>query len=178
MTTPTEVNTAVSSAEALVVHLNQAFPGAVVKKDEAGALVIANDQLQPVVQHLKEDPAFLCDYLANLTSVDYPDRFEVVYHLYSTVHQGGPLVLKAYADKADPVVPSLTPLYAGANFQEREVYDMMGIRFSGHPHLKRILMWEGFAGYPLRKDYPLGYETVEFTFNFDEVQSQKPSPRE
>ena len=65
-------------------------------------------------------------------------------------------------DKANPVMPSLTPIWPGADFQEREVYDMMGIRFEGHPNLRRILMWEGFEGYPLRKDYKEPYYEEEF----------------
>jgi NADH-quinone oxidoreductase B subunit/NADH/F420H2 dehydrogenase subunit C len=133
-------------------HLNEAFPGA-VSQDPAGALVVDRGQLLEVARYLQETPELAFDYLANLTSVDYPDRFEVVYHLCSTAHEGPPLLLKAHADKADPQVPSLVPVWAGAHVQEREVYDMMGVRFTGHPDLRRILMWEGFEGYPLRKGY-------------------------
>ncbi len=121
---------------------------------EAGAgeaLVLPAADFREVVRHLKEVEGW--DYLSNVTSVDYPDRFEVVYHLYSTKRTGPPLALNLAVGKDDPTVPSLVDLYRGADLQEREVYDMMGVRFAGHPNLKRILLWEGFAGHPLRKDY-------------------------
>jgi len=142
----------VASAEQTTLPLEEAFPGA-VSTDESGAWVVAPDSLVEVATYLRDTPGLHCDYLSNLTSVDYPDRFEVVYHLYSTAYQGGATVLKVHADKSDPVVPSLVPVWPGADFQEREVWDLMGIRFDGHPNLRRILMWEGFHGHPLRKDY-------------------------
>lgn len=133
-------------------RLQEAVPGAIVAAEPSG-LVIAPDRLVEVGAFLRDDPALLYDYLSMVTSVDYPDRFELVYYLYSMVRHAGPLVLKVQADKADPVVPSLVAVWAGADLQEREVYDMMGVRFSGHPNLTRLLMWDGFAGFPLRKDY-------------------------
>jgi NADH/F420H2 dehydrogenase subunit C len=133
-------------------RLQEAVPGAIVSAEPSG-LVIAPDRLVEVGTFLRDDPALVYDYLSMVTSVDYPDRFEVVYYVYSMVRHAGPIVLKVPADKADPLVPSLVPVWAGADLQEREVYDMMGIRFSGHPNLKRLLMWDGFAGFPLRKDY-------------------------
>jgi len=133
-------------------RLQEAVPGAIVAAEPSG-LVIAPDRLVEVGAFLRDDPALLYDYLSMVTSVDYPDRFELVYYLYSMVRHAGPLVLKVHADKSDPVVPSLVAVWAGADLQEREVYDMMGVRFSGHPNLKRLLMWDGFAGFPLRKDY-------------------------
>jgi len=98
------------------------------------------------------------DYLSSVTAVDYypEDRMEVVYHLYKTT--GGPaLELKVQTGRELPVVPSAVGLYKGADFQEREVWDLLGIRFEGHPDLRRILMWEGFAGHPLRKDWKEAY---------------------
>jgi NADH-quinone oxidoreductase subunit C/D len=133
-------------------RLQEAVPGAIVAAEPSG-LVIAPDRLVEVGTFLRDDPALLYDYLSMVTSVDYPDRFELVYYLYSMVRHAGPIVLKVQADKADPVVPSLVAVWAGADLQEREVYDMMGIRFSGHPNLTRLLMWDGFVGFPLRKDY-------------------------
>ncbi len=141
-----------TKADGLLDRLSETFPGA-VSVDESGGYVVTPGKLVDVARYLKEQPDLAYDYLSMVTSVDYPDRFEVVYYLYSTERQGGPVVLKAHADREDPVVPSLVSVYAGADFQEREVYDMMGIRFAGHPNLKRILMWEGFEGWPLRKDY-------------------------
>ena len=94
------------------------------------------------------------DLLSSVTGVDYfPDTMEVVYHAYRTV--GGPgLVFKVQVPRQDPVeVPSVTPIWPGAEFQEREIWDLFGIRFVGHPDLRRILMWEGFDGHPMRKDW-------------------------
>jgi NADH-quinone oxidoreductase subunit C/D len=95
------------------------------------------------------------DYLSSITGVDYlpEDRMEVVYQVYKTT--GGPgLMFKVQVPRQDPVeVPSLVSIYPGAEFQEREAWDLLGIKFTGHPDLRRILMWEGFAGFPLRKDW-------------------------
>jgi NADH-quinone oxidoreductase subunit D/NADH-quinone oxidoreductase subunit C/D len=95
------------------------------------------------------------DYLSSITGVDYlPDgKMEVAYHLYKTT--GGPgLLFKVQVPREDPVeIPSLVSIYPGAEFQEREAWDLLGIKFAGHPDLRRILMWEGFAGFPLRKDW-------------------------
>lgn len=99
------------------------------------------------------------DYLSSITGVDYlPEgKMEVVYHVYKTT--GGPgLVFKVQAPRQDPVeAPSLVSIYPGAELQEREAWDLLGIKFSGHPDLRRILMWEGFAGHPLRKDWREAY---------------------
>ncbi len=95
------------------------------------------------------------DYLSSVTGVDYlPDnKMEVVYQVYKTT--GGPgLIFKVQVPRQDPVeVPSLVSIFPGAEFQEREAWDLLGIKFTGHPDLRRILMWEGFAGFPLRKDW-------------------------
>jgi len=123
------------------------------------AISVKADALFKVASHLKEKEGY--DYLSAVTGVDYPDRFEVIYHLYSMKEEKGPLILKVSTSKEEPEVPSVTPLWPGANFQEREVYDLMGIRFSGHPDLKRILLWEGYEGHPLRKDFPIqGYKNI------------------
>jgi NADH-quinone oxidoreductase subunit C/D len=113
-------------------------------------LVQASNSLE-LFRYLKEAEGY--DYLANLTSTDYADCYELVYHLASSTKVGKLLGVKIRTGKEDPHVPSLTSIWPGANFQEREVWDMMGIRFDGHPNLKRILLWEGFEGFPLRKDY-------------------------
>jgi NADH-quinone oxidoreductase subunit D/NADH-quinone oxidoreductase subunit C/D len=94
------------------------------------------------------------DFLSSVTAVDYmpEDRMEVVYHAYQTT--GGPgLVYRVQVERDDPVVPSLTPVFPGANLQEREAWDLMGIHFEDHPNLKRVLLWEGFEGHPLQKDW-------------------------
>ncbi len=98
------------------------------------------------------------DYLSSVTGVDYLAEgfMEVVYHVYKTT--GGPaLIYKSRTSRDNPVLPSLVDLYPGADFQEREIWDLFGIRFEGHPDLRRILLWEGFGGHPLRKDWKEPY---------------------
>ncbi|CAF0691961.1 NADH-quinone oxidoreductase subunit C [Candidatus Methylacidithermus pantelleriae] len=111
--------------------------------------------VRDVARFLKEERGFR--FLLDITAVDHlPEkpRFEVVYHFYH-LDLGLPLRIKARVPEEDPTVPSLVPVYATANWHEREAYDMMGLRFEGHPDLRRILMWEGYPYFPLRKDFPL-----------------------
>ena len=88
-----------------------------------------------------------------MTGVDYLSFLECVYHFYSVDTKECSLQLRVRVDRDDPHIPSLVPIFRGAEFQEREAYDMYGIQFDGHPDLRRILMWDGFAGHPMRKDY-------------------------
>ncbi len=118
--------------------------------------IIRPASLIKVVEFLKTDPRLLFDLLIDITAIDYLEReprFSVVYHLLSLPFNRR-LRLKVPVDAVEPVLESLTPLWGSANWLEREVWDMFGIRFSGHPDLKRILMYDGFEGHPLRKDYP------------------------
>lgn len=122
--------------------------------------VVSPDRLFAALEALK---AAGFDLLADITAVDYlhypdaTDRFGVVYMLTNTT-TGERAVVKTFVNEPEPSVPSAYPLWRGADWMEREVYDMYGIDFVGHPDLRRILMPEGFVGYPLRKDYPLrGY---------------------
>ncbi len=157
---PTTTTPSVSAPEAVAARISSVLPDAVASTSPQG-IVIKSERLLDVARYLHDTPDLAFDYLNNVTSVDWPDRLEVVYHLSSISRSGGPLTLKVNSDKQDPVVPSLVSVYRGADFQEREVYDMMGIRFAGHPNLRRILMWEGFEGYPLRKDYKEPYYEEE-----------------
>jgi len=122
---------------------------------DATALV-ARERLPDVLAFLRDDPELEFEMLSDVCAVDYlprEPRFEVVYHLYSVAHNHRVRV-KVQVDEHDPVVPSVVPLYASANWMEREVWDLYGIRFEGHPDLRRILLYEEFEGHPLRKDYP------------------------
>jgi NADH-quinone oxidoreductase subunit D/NADH-quinone oxidoreductase subunit C/D len=135
-------------------EIEERFPDVVRRDDRKGyeGYIVEADNLTAFATTLRDE--FGYDYLSSVTGVDYlPDGImEVVYHAYRTT--GGPaLVFKTQVPRDNPVVPSLVPVYPGANFQEREAYDLLGIVFEGHPNLKRILMWEGFDGYPLRKDW-------------------------
>ncbi len=144
------------SEEVLVeekTELEERFPeiGRDERKGYEGYIIPA-EKLVGFASVLRDE--FGYDFLSSVTGVDYmpEDRMEVVYHAYQTT--GGPgLVYKVQVDRDDPVVPSLTPIFPGANLQEREAWDLMGIRFEDHPNLKRVLLWEGFEGHPLRKDW-------------------------
>jgi len=117
--------------------------------------VIRKEALLKAAAYLRDELGF--DFLMDLTAADYlprEPRFELVCHFYSSRHNYR-LRLKCPVPAGDPEVDSLTGLWAGANWFEREVYDMFGIKFRGHPDLRRILMYDGFEGHPLRKDYPL-----------------------
>ncbi len=138
----------------LAQRINQEFGPGTVTIIQAGLLVQA-DKLVEVVRFLRDKSAIKYDYLASLQSVHYEDCIEVNYQLESTERPGSLIELRVRTAEAEGQgeVPSLYHIYRGADFQEREVYDMMGVRFTGHPELKRILMWEGFAYHPLRKDF-------------------------
>ena len=119
--------------------------------------VIVNiEYLLEFVKKLKDEMGY--DYLSSVTAVDYPaeEKIEVVYHFYK-IMGGAYLCVKVQVPRTEPIVPSLVELYSGAEFQEREAWDLMGVKFEGHPDLRRILTWEGFAGYPLRKDWKETY---------------------
>jgi len=119
--------------------------------------------------------------LSTLTAVDYwpqeSPRFHVIYQLTSLT-QNLSLQLRVPVDGSQPRVPTATGLFQAANWREREVLDMFGIEFEGHPDPRRIMMPEDWTGHPLRKDYPLGYEEPQFTFNFDEIDLRKPYAKE
>ena len=113
--------------------------------------------IQDIAKFLRDDPQMHFDFLMDITAVDYlgeNPRFEVVYHFYSLKHNQR-VRIKARVAEVDLTIDSLTDLWPSANWYEREVWDMFGIKFNGHPNLKRILMYEEFHGHPLRKDYPI-----------------------
>jgi len=122
------------------------------------SVTVRKEALLPLGRFLKDDPELQFDYIVHVSSVDYPtekERFEVVYEVYS-IRRRQRLRIKVRVTEADGTVDSLCPVWPGANFMEREVYDMMGIRFHGHPDLRRILMPDEYdEGFPLRKDFPL-----------------------
>jgi NADH-quinone oxidoreductase subunit C len=139
--------------------LNAKFAGLSVSEFRGDTrLVVPKDSLLAVMQHLKSDGKF--DLLVDITCIDYlnyrdaRDRFGLVYLLANTISNER-LTVRSFLNEPDLTVPSMVPLWGGANWLEREVYDMFGIFFDGHPDLRRILMPEEFAAYPLRKDYPL-----------------------
>lgn len=127
-----------------------------VQTEIAGSgVVIPKNKLLDALKFLKENSNYEMDYISNLCAVDYlkENYLEVIYNLCSMKHKTGPVTLKVRTDREQCLVPSATPLFRGAEFQEREAYDLFGVKFEGHPDLRRILMWEGFVGYPMRKDF-------------------------
>ena len=141
------------SGKEIASQLEEQFPDSIVESSQ-DSLVVKSEFLLAIATSLKTTPGLDFDYLTSITAVDYNDYFEVVYQLTSMKHNHS-LVLKTRCyDREKPVLPSVVSLWRGADFQEREIYDLMGISFDGHPNLKRIFLWEGFQGHPLRKDYP------------------------
>ncbi len=131
--------------------LEKNLPGVKFKVVRESLLVEDAANLPKTAQFLKNKLGFT--FLSSVTGADYLQFLETVYHFYSLEKKLGPFVLRVRAPRENPKVPSLTPLFRSAEFQEREAFDMYGIVYEGHPDLRRIFMWDGFQGFPLRKDY-------------------------
>jgi NADH-quinone oxidoreductase subunit C len=119
------------------------------------SLRVAPECALAVAKFLRDDEELKLDFLSNVTGVDWPESLEAVYHLYSVEKKHGPVIIRMHTvNRTDQVeLPSLTPIWRSAEFQEREIFDLYGIVFTGHPDLRRLLMWEGFKDHPMRKDY-------------------------
>lgn len=155
--------------------LKEKFPEAIVEIPEEAkdpTVVIRKEQIREVSLFLRDEVGF--NYLSFMAGVDFPERFEVVYYLYSMGREPinsnlGPLAIKVYVeDKADPSLPTVSDIWPSALQQEQEIYDFFGILFEGHPDLRRIFLWEGFPGWPLRKDFE------NRTFTFKELEPTRP----
>ena len=140
------------SGREIATRLEEQFPGSIVESSP-NSLVVKSESWLEIATFLKTTPGLDFDYLTSITAVDYYDYFEVVYQLTSIKHNHSLVVKTRCYGRDNPTVPSVVSLWRGADFQEREIYDLMGISFEGHPNLKRIFLWEGFQGHPLRKDY-------------------------
>lgn len=167
-----------------VTKIRERFPDAIEEVNEFRGdyrITVRRELIAEILTLLRDDPALKYNFFSECLGVDYLDpnteeyilgkrhRFEVVYNLYSFAYENGRQVgrnqrifIKVGVPEEDPVVPTVTGVYPGAEFPEREIYDMFGIRFSGHPDLRRILMSDDWVGHPQRKDYPLGGERVQF----------------
>jgi NADH-quinone oxidoreductase subunit C len=141
-------------------------------------ILVKRETIVDICRLMRDDPDLQYNFFVECLGVDYLDRYEdhryeVVYNLYSLpyekdgvkVGKNHRIFLKVPVPEDDPIVPSVTEVYQGANFPEREIYDMFGVRFAGHPDLRRILMSDDWVGHPQRKDYPLGGERVQFPGN-------------
>ncbi len=147
------------SKEKILEDLKQKFSDSILEISEQfgdDIIRIKKEALLDILNFLKEDP-YAFTMLLDLTCVDYmgeKERFEMVYHLFSLSHKLR-LRFKTRLSEDDCKIDSLTPIFKNANWLEREAYDMFGVHFEGHPYLRRLFMYEGFEGHPLRKDYPL-----------------------
>ena len=143
------------------------------------SLLIAPENLTNACQELRDTYRF--EMLAGQTAVDYwPEldpRFHVVYE-FNSLSKELRLELRVPLTGNAPSLASISSIYSNANWYEREIWDMFGITFEGHPDLRRLIMPYDWEGHPLRKDYPLGYEEVQFSFNFEEIDQRKPKPKE
>jgi len=143
--------TAVLSGTEIAGKLREKFPESIIDA-KPEFILVKPEALLEIATFLKDTAEFALNYLTHITAVDYYDYFEVTYHLASLEHNNC-LVIKTRCPRDNPKLPSVVKLWRGADFQEREIYDLFGITFEGHPNLKRIVLWEGFQGHPLRKDY-------------------------
>jgi NADH-quinone oxidoreductase subunit C len=143
------------------------------------SLVLPPGKIEKACQILLKELGF--ERLSGITAVDYWPKMEPRYHLIYLFHsfrQNRRFTIRVAVPGQEPTVPTIEKIYPNANWHEREIWDMFGIRFEGHSDHRRILMPEDWVGHPLRKDYPLGYEEVQFTFNVEEINHKKPSPKD
>ncbi|MSQ41379.1 MAG: NADH-quinone oxidoreductase subunit C [Dehalococcoidia bacterium] len=136
----------------LAHRLQDAFPGTVESWDDAWVWVQPG-RLVELCRWLRETPDLAFDFLSSISAVDYIEHFELVYHLTSIRHNHRAVVKARVYGRERPTAPSVVSVWRGANLQEREIWDLMGVAFEGHPNMKRIMLWEGFPGHPHRKDH-------------------------
>jgi len=160
--------------QTFISALKSQFNGEQLEFRGESTLVIQRDQLPDVVKKIRE---MGFERLSDITAVDYfpqeNPRFHLAYQFTSLANHAT-LGLRVPVPGVNPSVATIEGIYPNANWRERELYDMFGIHIDGHSDLRRILMPHDWEGHPLRKDYPLGYEEPQFTFNFDEIDLRKP----
>ena len=145
----------------LAEEISNHISDSVVSSDDH-SVYISREKIYEVLKFLKETSGFSFDLLSSITAVDYIDHFEVVYQLKSliTLSKATIKVKLGFGREDQPEIDSAYNLWKGADFQEREVFDLMGIHFVNHPNLKRILLWDGFPGHPLRKDFVTNSQSI------------------
>lgn len=136
----------------VAARLRAALPDVVVAETSEW-VEVAPAHVADALRWLHDDPDLDAAQLSNMCGVDRHDHFELVYHLQSLDHNHLIVVKARVSEHEDASLPSVYPVYKGALLQEREVYDLMGVRFEGHPDLRRMFLWEGYPGFPLRKDF-------------------------
>ncbi len=178
-----QIPNALDPADALKSAMGDAVLDVKTFRDET-TIVVEPSRLPDVLRYLRDTRGLVYNFLSDISPLAYypgtrrdGQRFGVSYHIYSMLYNRR-LRVKVYLFEDDPTVPTATGVFPGANWLEREAYDMMGITFEGHPDLRRVLMPEDWDGHPHRRDYPLGYETVMFSFNVEEIAKHKPFAKE
>ena len=165
--------------ENIVQALQKDFDASFEEFRNEAHVFVGPEQIVDVITALRDTHAF--ELLSALTAVDYwpqaEPRFHVIYQMTS-IAKNLSIQVRVPLAATRPEVPTVSAVFASANWRERELWDMFGIRIDGHPDLRRILMPADWEGHPLRKDYPLGYEEPQFTFNFDEIDLRKPYAKE
>ncbi len=147
-------------ANVTLKRLTERFPGSILETHSYrgnDTAIVKKEDILAICTFLRDDQALLYNFMMDLTAVDYlgkEPRFEVVYHLYSLKYNQR-VRIKAQVSESDCCIDSIVSIWPSANWFEREAFDLYGITFSGHPELKRLLLYEGFQGHPLRKDYPI-----------------------
>ncbi len=140
------------TGEELAERLNQGVHDS-VDRWEDDVVWLQPSRVDDVAHFLRDDSALDFQFLNSISAIDFIEYFDVVYHLTSFRRQHTGVVKVRVFGRVDLSLPSVYQVWRGADFQEREVWDLMGIHFDGHPNMKRIMLWEGFDGHPLRKDY-------------------------
>ena len=150
--------TRVLGGEGLALHLREQYPN-VVEEWGDSAVWVKPESIVEVVTFLKEEPELKLNYLNSILAVDFIEYFQMVYRLTSFEHNHSAVIKARVYGREAPTIPSVVSVWQGADLQEREIWDLMGVSFSGHPNLKRLMLWDGFPGHPLRKDFQ---DTVEY----------------
>ena len=140
------------TGEKAASKIQQKIPNSVVSSNDTNVWIKA-ENLVDVFSYLKDDAELDMQFLNSISAVDYIEYFELVYHLRSLRNNTTLIIKTKCFGREEITVPSITSVWRGAELQEREIWDLMGINFSDHPNMKRILLWEGFPGHPLRKDF-------------------------
>ena len=144
--------TNVLPGEEVARRLNEAHAGTALEFNETDVWIEPASVLE-ASRFLYETPDLDFAFLTAISAVDYVEYFELVYHLLSMRHNQSAVVKTRCYTREEPTVPSVVSIWQGADLQEREIWDLMGVRFEGHPNMKRVLLWEEFPGHPLRKDF-------------------------
>lgn len=164
-----------TDSTAIVDQLVTRFKGEKIEFAGEASAVLPVDKILEAAKVIRDE--FKFDMLSTITAVDYwPEenpRFHLFYR-FNSIPNRMTLNVRVPVSGLTPAAPTIESVYKSANWNEREIYDMFGIKFTGHSDLRRLLMAEDWQGHPLRKDYPLGYEEPQFSFNFEEIDVRKP----